>query len=197
MGEPNDRGAGRFNRCGTIRLPAPGESIWSELQPAPTVPRTRPMVGPLDLAREAREAASAAARWLSDSITVLAAAVPFGPGKTAKGAKAVGAAEASRAARLAKAAAAAETAVLRAERFPGTPGGDELARLERIAAKRRRGQPAGFFDKTPEAAFRSTGFPPASPEENIRRGLAAADLALERALDGGAGVVAQAMYRPM
>lgn len=49
--------------------------------------------------------------------------------------------------------------------------------------------------RTPEAAFRSTGFAPASPEENIRRGPAAADLALERALKGGRGVAVRAMYR--
>ena len=79
--------------------------------------------------------ASAAARWFSDSIVLLAAAFPFKPDKAAKVLKAT---KASREVRIAKAAAEAKAAVVRAERFRPTPGGDEAAQLERIAAKRRR-----------------------------------------------------------
>ena len=56
-------------------------------------------------------------------------------------------------------------------------------------------QPPGMFDQTAEAAFRATVFPPRDAAENIRRGLAAVDQSITKAMRGGPGVVHQAMYR--
>ena len=83
-----------------------------------------------------------------------------------------------------------------ATRLPTTPGGGEAARLAQIKSQRRiTPQPPGTFDQTAEAAFRATAFPPRDAAENIRRGLAAVDKALKKALKGGKGVIQKAMHR--
>ena len=56
-------------------------------------------------------------------------------------------------------------------------------------------QPPGTFDQTAKAAFRATAFPPRDAAENIRRGLAAVDQSIAKAIRGGKGVVHEAMYR--
>ncbi len=77
-----------------------------------------------------------------------------------------------------------------------TPGsGTEASRLTVIATRTRPGQPGDFFKQAPAAAFRSTAFPPNHAAENVRRGLAAIDMAIQGTLRGGSGVVTQAMHR--
>ena len=56
-------------------------------------------------------------------------------------------------------------------------------------------QPPDTFDQTAETAFRATAFPPRDAAQNIRRGLAAVDQSLAKAMKGGKCVVHKAMHR--
>ena len=68
-----------------------------------------------------------------------------------------------------------------------TLGGNEEERLATI--RRKVAAPEEFFDQRAGAAFDSIPFPPATANENVKRGLAAIDLALEDRLAGGQGLV--------
>ncbi len=83
----------------------------------------------------------------------------------------------------------------RAQRFEATPGEDGAARIEAIRNDAEAKRPKGTFDQSPVEAFQGTKFPPESPEENVLRGLAAADIAMLDALRGGPGAVVKAMHR--
>ncbi|MBL8663556.1 MAG: hypothetical protein JNM29_12050, partial [Candidatus Odyssella sp.] len=83
--------------------------------------------------------------------------------------------------------------------FKQTPGGNESARLAAVRSSTLRDstgpRSVEFFRQSPQQAFQSTRWPPINAQENVRRGLAAADVALEKALRGQAGIVGDAMYR--
>ena len=86
------------------------------------------------------------------------------------------------------------TPTLRIQRFKKTPGKNEAQRLSAIRPS-TRGQPKDMFQQRAEDVLKATNPMPVSPEENVRRGLAAFDKALMEKLTGGRGVVAQAMFR--
>ena len=75
-----------------------------------------------------------------------------------------------------------------------TPGGNEEERLATI--RRKVAAPGEFFDQRAGAAFDSIPWPPANADKNVKRGLAAIDLALEDRLAGGQGIVGHAMHHP-
>ena len=87
------------------------------------------------------------------------------------------------------------TPALRIQRFKKTPGKNEEIRLSAISPS-TRGQPKDVFKRRAEDVFNATDPKPVSPEENVRRGLSAFDVALKEKLVGGPGVVGRAMYRP-
>ena len=87
------------------------------------------------------------------------------------------------------------TPALRIQRFKKTPGKNEEIRLSAISPS-TRGQPKDVFKRRAEDVFNKTNLKPSSPEENVRRGLSAFDVALKEKLVGGPGVVGRAMYRP-
>jgi len=76
-----------------------------------------------------------------------------------------------------------------------TPGRNEQGRLRQIRAQAQRIVTKDFLEQTASQALAKTQFPPRTPIENVQRGLAAADLVIEQALRGEAGVLVNAMHR--
>ena len=88
--------------------------------------------------------------------------------------------------------------------MPGTPRPLDPALAKHHATTEQRlrrfrpqgkGQSPGVFRQPPEKAFKKAGFPPKTPEANVRRGLAAADMVIKDVLRGGKGAVRNAMHR--
>ncbi|MCZ6743419.1 MAG: hypothetical protein O7D31_01860, partial [Alphaproteobacteria bacterium] len=163
-----------------------------------------PVAGEIQSAREANEAfkrfassvekgnAGEAATAAGESITALLGAIPI-VGSVGRGGKAIGKAASTGIKRAGK-AKAVKAAPPKApiKPFARTPGGDEVNRLEAV---RRKVKAKGNFAQSADDAFGATRFPPRSAKENVLRGLAAVDKALDDALRGGTGVVKNAMHR--
>ncbi|NIA72527.1 hypothetical protein HBA54_28460, partial [Pelagibius litoralis] len=127
-----------------------------------------------------------------DTVTYLAGAFPAA-GTPVRGARALGKTSAARGVvKKAKGIPSRRPLQVVLEK---TPGRNEQGRLRQIRELVKRNVPAGFLDRTAAQAIAKTRFPPRDPRENVRRGLAAADLVIEQALRGEPGVLAEAMFR--
>ncbi|NIA72535.1 hypothetical protein HBA54_28500, partial [Pelagibius litoralis] len=127
-----------------------------------------------------------------DTVTYLAGAFPAA-GTPVRGARALGKTSAARGVvKKAKGIPSRRPLQVVLEK---TPGRNEQGRLRQIRELVKRNVPAGFLDQTAAQAIAKTRFPPRDPRENVRRGLAAADLVIEQALRGEPGVLAEAMFR--
>ncbi|NIA72546.1 hypothetical protein HBA54_28585, partial [Pelagibius litoralis] len=108
-----------------------------------------------------------------DTVTYLAGAFPAA-GTPVRGARALGKTSAARGVvKKAKGIPSRRPLQVVLEK---TPGRNEQGRLRQIRELVKRNVPAGFLDQTAAQAIAKTRFPPRDPRENVRRGLAAADL---------------------
>ncbi|MEN8196261.1 MAG: hypothetical protein ABFS30_07070 [Pseudomonadota bacterium] len=80
--------------------------------------------------------------------------------------------------------------------FAKTAGeGNPAVRLQRIKDRPRTEHPKHFFDANAEAVFLTSPFPPITAGDNIRRGMAAVDVTVKRALMGRKDGFLRAMHR--